>query len=625
MEYLLGFKEAVSDEVLEGKSSSFKLVPWMGWDEWKSVRQSLFSSFPDRVAFALRRVVTWRSRGCIPVAIDVTASLVEIQQKDPFFRNDLNESSSTSEEMLAMLYSMAIMRLVNGVIEKTRRKNEISIGEAADGIGIPRMLIDIRHEGSHRDLPSVRLLRRASTTALEWLVSYYWEPQERIIPVQTEQTAKLRKEIRRGFNEVSLCLKAKQADKSNSSHAKGRRVRQTETLYARKFLFLVAGKSSHSSTASLKKQLSKSLRNIHRLYALASPEVVYVLTEYLLIALHRSKSSERLENTVFVNSNGTEQTAFDHWKSVVSKLSNKEPEFLLVLTQAVLEKLETEEITNFTTGLQPSDGAAKSRHTELLPCLFDHLIGNLKMRQKEFAEAKGSKTGKPLSKPTLLGLLRRCLLLSRFGNKHLLSSTVALAQMTGDASLLHKLKKLASLHVWNPDDEGSSVVSCDDALLLQNEDSLRDAEEKLQILKKLRSQQKNEDKLKQSEPGRKCRWPVAKQWNPCPIGMLPDTIGFSGRLPGLDCIDQCSESATVLFYEDNARCCKREAEIGTEEMDTSPVKKIKTIETDSSTQPNRNDNADADAINGRMMIDGVWRNVGEDELLALTSAVRLLI
>lgn len=42
-------------------------------------------------------------------------------------------------------FLFASIRLVNGVVEKTRKKNQISIGEAADAIDIPRMLIDIRH------------------------------------------------------------------------------------------------------------------------------------------------------------------------------------------------------------------------------------------------------------------------------------------------------------------------------------------------------------------------------------------------------------------------------------------------------------------------------------------------
>ncbi|GER57651.1 las1-like family protein, partial [Striga asiatica] len=133
MESMLGFNENLQDDVVEDK----KLVPWMSWDEWKFVRGSLFSSSPNAVASALKRISTWRSRGCIPVAVEVTASIIEIQQQDPYFMNELNDGCSQSEEMLSML--------VNGMVEKTRKKNEISIGEAADAFGIPRIVIDVRH------------------------------------------------------------------------------------------------------------------------------------------------------------------------------------------------------------------------------------------------------------------------------------------------------------------------------------------------------------------------------------------------------------------------------------------------------------------------------------------------
>lgn len=161
MESLLGFKEesGVYDQLETSSSSAYshKLVAWLSWDEWLFVREALFSNSPDSVASALRRISAWRSRGCLPSVIEVTASIIEIQQKDPHFRTDRSNDavdnsradqfcdSSLSEEMLAMLYCMAIMRLVNCVVEKTRKKNEVSIAEAADAIGIPRSLIDIRH------------------------------------------------------------------------------------------------------------------------------------------------------------------------------------------------------------------------------------------------------------------------------------------------------------------------------------------------------------------------------------------------------------------------------------------------------------------------------------------------
>ncbi|GER54747.1 las1-like family protein [Striga asiatica] len=108
MESMLGFNENLQDDVVEDK----KLVPWMSWDEWKFVRGSLFSSSPNAVASALKRISTWRSRGCIPVAVEVTASIIEIQQQDPYFMNELNDGCSESEEMLSMLYCMAIVRQV---------------------------------------------------------------------------------------------------------------------------------------------------------------------------------------------------------------------------------------------------------------------------------------------------------------------------------------------------------------------------------------------------------------------------------------------------------------------------------------------------------------------------------
>jgi hypothetical protein len=40
---------------------------------------------------------------------------------------------------------------VNCVVEKTRKRTEVSIAEAAHAIGIPRKLIDVRH-GKHFQL-----------------------------------------------------------------------------------------------------------------------------------------------------------------------------------------------------------------------------------------------------------------------------------------------------------------------------------------------------------------------------------------------------------------------------------------------------------------------------------------
>lgn len=174
MESLLGFSEHEADS---GQLHRFKLVPWISWDDWDYVKNSLFSSSPHSIGSAIGRIAAWRSRGCLPVFVDATESIVEIQQQDPFFRGDLNGRAVVSDGMLSMSYCMAIIRFVNCAIERTRKKNQISIAEAADSFSIPRMLIDIRHEASHRGLPSLQLVRLASMKVVlvhSYVLSFTW-------------------------------------------------------------------------------------------------------------------------------------------------------------------------------------------------------------------------------------------------------------------------------------------------------------------------------------------------------------------------------------------------------------------------------------------------------------------
>ena len=43
--------------------------------------------------------------------------------------------------------------------------------------GLPRLLVDIRHEASHNELPSLPLLRLGTAQSLQWLTESYWDRQ----------------------------------------------------------------------------------------------------------------------------------------------------------------------------------------------------------------------------------------------------------------------------------------------------------------------------------------------------------------------------------------------------------------------------------------------------------------
>ncbi|KAH8498800.1 hypothetical protein H0E87_017646 [Populus deltoides] len=630
MESLLGFQDetiAVGGDDQEKSTSSsygYKLVPWLNWNEWECVRDSLFSDSPEKIHSAITRISTWRSRGCLPAVIDVTASIIEVQQKDPLYRKDLPDDAIHSEQMLAMLYCMAILRLVNCVVEKTRKKTEVSIAEAAGAIGIPRTLIDIRHEGSHRDLPALALVRDSAVKAIDWLKSYYWEPQTKQIPFQRDGSADIREEIKSKFRELASCLKVKKSTQPGSSAIKAKRS---------------------------KKNITKTLKNLVRLYSSFSSEVLSVLLEFLLKALDSSNLVE-LPKDCLVGEGMC--TLLDDWKLVITKFSKKEPEVLLMLLKAVLNMIDTHEAMKYEMGthLISWEHGTENHQIDRLSSLFAWLVGQLKglkpLRCKQSAaESIASSTGMNLSNTILMEVLRKCLLVSSYGNKQLMGSALHLAQLMGDSSVMDKLKKLSLLALSDLDvtQEKSPPPSLN-SLLTEQDQSIHQATKKLDYVKLCRTKSKVA-KRTDGDVGSSGRWVVAKSWNPCPIGMLPRDLGSSGCLPVLDCDDDGKKpvhaSERKQIWEQK-RCSIREPggdiplsdytsvqrtgskrEAGSEIylLDKSSVKKMR--ETADSFESEGENVLLSNDDKGCLMINGVWKKVGEEELLAIMSDVRILV
>lgn len=632
MEPLLGFEDEVmnvgEDKEMSSSSSSngYRLVPWLSWDEWNFVRESLFSSSSDKVASALRRISTWRSRGCLPVVIDVTASIIEIQQKDPYYRSSDNEYQAAnvldSDQLLAMLYCMAIMRLVNCVVEKTRRKTEASIAEAANAIGIPRKLIDVRHEGSHRDLPALQVVRDCSDKALVWLQAYYWEPQKNQIPFQRDGAADIRREIKSKLQELAFCLKMKQNPQLGPSLIKGKRGKHYEGLCGRnKFISVMTGKLHSSKSGGFNKKWTKCLKNLVKLYSTLSSEIVSVLLEFLLDAFDDSSNLEFPNDSRVVKN---VQTSLDDWKPVITKFSNKEPELLLSLLKAVLHMIENEEAKKYETGgqsLTSTEYGMGNHRMEHLPYLFAWLVGlleGLKSLRKINSSAERN-----ISNSFLVELLRKCLLLSATGNKLLVDSSLHLAQLVGNLSITEKLRKLSLICLSHLDssEEISSLSRCENL----QEDILQ-AAKKLEFVKRYKMKRKVV-MTADSDVGNRSRWVLAKSWNSCPIGMLPRDLGSSGRLPILDCDDRKQSGPQPVekneIMELNQYGGKREASCSIQLVDNSCNKKMK--ETVEVCQSNTDNVSLFDDSKGHLMIGGVWKKVSEQELETIKSHVRILI
>ncbi|TYI34353.1 hypothetical protein E1A91_A03G003200v1 [Gossypium mustelinum] len=618
MEPLLGFKEETVEAYNQDFSSStipsnaYKLVPWLNWAEWDSVRKSLFSSSPRKISSALSRISTWRSRGCLPVVIDVTASIVEIQQSDPFFRGDKSKDDSHSEQLLAMLYCMAILRIVNCVIEKTRKRTGISIADAADAIGIPRRLIDVRHEGSHRDLPSLTIARDSSVVALNWLKSYYWEPQKKQIPFQRDGVVNIRREIKSKLRELALCIKIQKNPELKSLLVRGKGGGQFKHLCGRsKFFSLMAGKVNSSQSSGPKKLVSKTMKSLVSLYSTSSSEVVSVLLELLLRALDSSSSMDISEDS---ESGLDRHTALDDWQLVIRKFSNKEPELLLALLQRILDMIGTNEASKYETEAHPtaSKGRPEACQVEHVSSLFAWLVRHLELK------------GKSMSNAILLELLRKCLLVASLRNNHLMDSALHIAQLIGNSVLMEKLNKFRSLGLSNTavTEENTSNEIWG---IVSQEEYLNQAAKKLEVVKLRRTKStavKTGDDVRNSN-----RWVVAKSWNPCPLGMLPRTLGSSGRIPLLDCGSDCQKDTEVMEAKNerelNRRNGKREGSDDIQLMNFSSPKKLK--ETVENKHEQSSEGVSSSGTCRHLMMDGVWKEVGATEVEAIASAVRLLV
>lgn len=276
------------------------------------------------------------------------------------------------------------------------------------------------------------------------------------------------------------------------------------------------------------------------------------------------------------------------------------------------------------------------RQVENLASLFAWLVQILKelkprRRKDSAAETKSSSAESTISKAVLMQLLRKCLALSASGNKRLMDSDVYIAQLIGKDHLTKKLNKLSSLVSSNLEiiEDGSPFINST-SLLIQQDESISQAAKKLELIKHLRMKRKVA-KTTDNDMGNSRRWVVATSWNPCPVGMLPNSVGSSGRLPVLDIkVDEKQIPETSQVRENLDSNCYSEAVRPTPTfvatpLDDSDLKKRR-LTTEGDFVSNRGEDvSSSEGLDGQLMIGGVWKKVGEEDILAIKSSVRILV
>ena len=166
-----------------------EFTPWRNDAELLTVRHQLYplkdTKEPDMRRKACNKIYAWKLRGGLPHAVESTACITDAMLHD--------DPTMNSPFTIRAVYATAFSRFVTGLTDSGQdSKRKRSMYKVGKDIGIPASFVELRHQTTHEDLPSLTVFRRAAERALRWLYHYYWryidmpEPSDNLVEDEIE-------------------------------------------------------------------------------------------------------------------------------------------------------------------------------------------------------------------------------------------------------------------------------------------------------------------------------------------------------------------------------------------------------------------------------------------------------
>ncbi|KAG0629372.1 hypothetical protein M758_1G098300 [Ceratodon purpureus] len=566
-------------------------VPWESWQQWHHVRYCFFSNVPAQIAQALDRVAAWQSRGGLPVAVEITAELISVQQRDPYMNTEVSPGVALPGEMLRMMYAMAIMRLVNGVVDQSVRRNSSSVANRAEDAHLPRAFVDIRHETSHNELPSLPLVRHASKQALAWLLRNYWEEQELLLP-NTQGTLKTR--LLEHAQVIFEILVTQQ--KLLSKETKGQDYKQQRLTLKR-------------ALKGIKRQQQALLRELLELTHSGSSELISLLVEEGLLAhdLNPSCSSPAPNNKSQDDRNSSdfeevpdsptssdgfsitmrqEDKSVAAWKHTCVQLAEHMPQLPALLLSSIVKTLiampsESNSKTELVTPI------SKEELVEWATWILDQSSALSKKAKAQTGLPKFIETGANVQMQAVfpqdaLKELAHLCMRSRIDRESLVKLVSHLSPLVNDSSFRRHAELLArcALPCSNfsyPKDLGVEESERDSVVRQRKSDSIQNgADGELSLDSALvKARELQQTSVAKYLAELKCinsmestvtagPWSKAKSWTSCAIGMLPSAFGHESIIPQFDLKPELVHTGK----ESESACDVRSTEINLSSLST---------------------------------------------------------
>ncbi|CAL3966598.1 hypothetical protein PZA11_003200 [Diplocarpon coronariae] len=149
----------------------YVITPWRNARELLHVRGNFYPG-PGRRAqdeerrHAVAKVSVWMQRGNCPHLVESTAILTTAV---------LNDVQGNATYCVRAAYAAAFCRFVTGLLDTHQdKRRKLSMYSIAKTIGLPATYVELRHQATHEELPSLSKLRTATQKALRWIWDYYW-------------------------------------------------------------------------------------------------------------------------------------------------------------------------------------------------------------------------------------------------------------------------------------------------------------------------------------------------------------------------------------------------------------------------------------------------------------------
>ncbi|TVY29455.1 Pre-rRNA-processing protein [Lachnellula hyalina] len=115
---------------------------------------------------AVAQVSVWMQRGNCPHLVEASAILTSAI---------LNDVPGNSTYCVRAAYSAAFCRFVTGLLDSHQTSHKkLSMYSIARTLSLPATYVELRHQATHEELPSLAKLRSASVKALRWIWEFYW-------------------------------------------------------------------------------------------------------------------------------------------------------------------------------------------------------------------------------------------------------------------------------------------------------------------------------------------------------------------------------------------------------------------------------------------------------------------